>query len=156
MTGRSIATFAVVLGILVAASCGDSDGHYSLPDTGPAVDPGAPDLGSSGCQIDDECAVGSECRTGICDSDGACSYFQLPDRCFVNGQCYATGQEKPADRCMVCDPDLIDTEFVHTVCDPGQQCNPLTGACEVGPHDVPEPEPDVPVAPDIDVGPPDA
>ncbi|MCB9787112.1 MAG: hypothetical protein H6744_10520 [Deltaproteobacteria bacterium] len=83
------------------------------------------------CSSDDDCTSTKFCRVGSCDtSSGQCTFTVTAGSCFVAGECYQNGQEKPGDRCSVCDPGLVSTEFVARSCPSGQTCSADSGQCK--------------------------
>lgn len=122
-----------------------------------------PGDGETACKSDDDCQSSKFCRVGSCDTgSGQCTFTVTSGSCFVGGECFQSGQEKPGDRCSVCTPSLITTDFVARSCPDGQSCSSGSGQCVVTGTDViadvtadvaPDVKPDA--APDVapDTGP---
>ena len=81
----------------------------------------------AGCSTDDECDDNPACLVGSC-TNGQCAYIQQSNTCYVDGACFVPGQEKPGDRCQLCDP-ATPTEFTPKDCSDGRICDPQTGEC---------------------------
>lgn len=114
-----------------------------------------PGDGQTACQSDDDCQSSKFCRVGSCDTgSGQCTFTVTSGSCFVGGECFQSGQEKPGDRCSVCTPGLITTDFVARSCPDGQSCASGSGQCMVtGTDIVADVTPDVPEDAKSDVGP---
>lgn len=99
------------------------------------------------CQSDLDCATAGGCYESSCSPSGQCVKGPLKDNaCFIAGECYLAGQDKPGDLCSVCRPDTAWDEFTLVTCEQdGFSCETTTGQCV---EDV-VPEPDVEVAPDV-------
>jgi hypothetical protein len=63
---------------------------------------------------------------GQVDEDNVCAPCTGPDVCFINGQCFTSGQSNPDAYCQVCDPNNSTTEWsfrgAGTVCIQGSDC----------------------------------
>ncbi|MEZ4265743.1 MAG: hypothetical protein R3F39_05140 [Myxococcota bacterium] len=96
-----------------------------------------PGDGETTCKSDDDCQSSKFCRVGSCDTGtGQCTFTVTSGSCFVGGECFQTGQEKPGDRCSICTPSLITTDFVARSCPDGQSCGASTGQCMVTGTDI--------------------
>ncbi|MCA9513553.1 MAG: carboxypeptidase regulatory-like domain-containing protein [Myxococcales bacterium] len=73
------------------------------------------------CESDSDCADdGVECTFTKC-VEGTCYHPVEPGTCLIDGQCYADGEENPANECQVCDGDAIDSRR-WSIRDPGYAC----------------------------------
>jgi hypothetical protein len=114
--------FLAVVGSVFVAACGGIT---------------VPGDGQTSCKSDDDCQSSKFCRVGSCDTGtGQCTFTLTSGSCFVGGECFQTGQEKPGDRCSICTPSLITTDFVARSCPDGQSCSSGTGQCTVTGTDI--------------------
>ncbi len=76
------------------------------------------------CTLDDKCVAGvctgnayscptpGLCRAARCDGKGGCIEEPMPDRCTIDGTCFAIGAPHPDDPCLQCDPDRSGESWV--------------------------------------------
>jgi hypothetical protein len=91
------------------------------------------------CTIDDRCVAGTctgrayvcpsvgPCRAARCDGKGGCIEEPMPDRCTIDGTCYAIGAPHPDDPCLQCDPERSGKAWVSAE---GAKCP--GGVCQGG------------------------
>jgi len=128
-----VGVLAVVTALTMVA-CGDLVIEQT-DDTGIGAD-ATPDAGGESCTSDADCTASDVCFAASC-VDGTCEQVLQDDFCFVEGLCYADGQEKPGDRCQVCDPQLTQDALVNRVCPDGGEC--VDGFCTAGKKPAGEP-----------------
>jgi hypothetical protein len=84
------------------------------------------------------CSVLNDCHTPVCDGEGGCLNELKPGHCFIDGECFASGQASgPGDFCFICDAEQDLTGFTiaaGNVCNDGKSCTELDtcqidGAC---------------------------
>ena len=89
------------------------------------------------CTMDDFCADGfctgiayecddeRPCSLDTCDGLGNCQYTLMVGRCLINGVCAKTGDKKPNNQCLFCDPLANPYKWVEepfAPCDDGSAC----------------------------------
>ena len=73
------------------------------------------------------CPSAGSCRFMRCDGKGGCVEEAMPDRCTIDGTCYALGAPHPADPCLRCDPDLSGKGWA-----PAEGAKCPGGVCQAG------------------------
>lgn len=73
-----------------------------------------------------QCQSSNNCHEPVCDGAGGCSEELKPGKCFIDGECFDSGQTSgPGDFCFVCSASKDSTAFtisVGNVCNDGQVC----------------------------------
>lgn len=88
------------------------------------------------------CDDGKWCTRDLCRGDGTCDFVGIvPAACFIDGTCYARGDENPENQCERCVPEISQIEWVpkqdNTPCTDQNECTVndrcQSGVCVSGP-----------------------
>ncbi len=129
---RCFLPFLMLLASVGGSACGDINIVASATDLGVETGDTRDDTSGGACTSDEDCAPdpAQPCRVGTCDpSSATCTYATAAGTCFIDETCYQAGQERPGDRCQVCDPASTDSAFVKVPCGEGLVCDPGSGRC---------------------------
>ena len=85
---------------------------------------GTYDAGLSGCACvaTADCDDGLSCTNDVCNSDGSCANPVKPGGCLIGNSCYALGDAKAGNKCLVCDPAFNNKQFKSLTCDDKNSC----------------------------------
>ena len=87
-----------------------------------------PSLEGCVCVGDASCDDGLGCTQDTCAATGECVHEPKPGTCLVAGLCYADGEGKAGNVCLVCDPDDSQTALQSITCDDHLACT--TDVCD--------------------------
>ena len=91
------------------------------------------------CLSDADCDDGLACTADTCAGSGACVYTTTPGSCLVDGVCYASGEPKAGNACLLCAPAASQSKLQSKACNDqnpctDDACDPASG-CTAAPND---------------------